>query len=366
MFKKLFSVALVGILALSLQGCGKEKNLKSDNNNVTNKKAEITVYLPEGQQIDNKYYKDQDVAVNYLPDNKNRFTEKEVNQIVNNIDKHVKVVAITTDKSGLNDVFKKVKAKLPGVITVAGDIGEMHDGNLWKIKKNPNLDVAFQVDNQNRAIEAAKTAKLMGAKKFEYLYLNDNDGNPSEGYDRVAAEDFCKENNIEFKSAEVANDNYKKIIDDFAGNDFAETAVYSASPKLSKDVLKYALEKKFMVPDINSSKDGELLAEVLGLKDEYKELPREEFDKAVSSKLKKENMQGKIAGISEGLYSLPAELTIEIAKYMYEKNYMIEECYTDSSLVDRGNRNLQITILPQDMGISSGYVRNLVISPRIY
>ena len=77
-------------------------------------------------------------------------------------------------------------------------------------------------------------------------------------------------------------------------------------------------------------------------------------------------MDGKIAGISEGVDSVPAELTIEIAKYMYERNYMIEECYTDDSVKDRANRMLDLSILPEYIGASSGYIKNLSISPRVY
>lgn len=369
MFKRILSVVLVTVLVILMPGCGKSKTLKSDNNSVTTKKAEITVYLPEGQQIDNKYYDDNQVAINYLPNNKGKFTEKEVNDIANNIDKHVKVLVITTNKTGLEEVFKKVKAKLPGVITVAGDMGEMHNSQLYSMLKNPNLDVAFTVEKSRNGLISGEIAKLMGAEKFIYVEPshNENDEEISNMEDIRA---YCENNGMKFDKISVGeNDSIEKIesaIKKSAGSDISKTAVYPADSGISEKILIGALKDGYMIPNINSGNDGELLAKVLNIKEDYKKLSREKFDDEVSEKLKKYKLNGKIAGITEGIYSIPSELTIEIAKFMYEKNYMIEECYRDVSVIARGNRNLKLSILPKDIGTSVGYARNLVVTPRIY
>ena len=367
MFKKLFSIVLVAVLVLLLPGCGKDKELKADGNKVTTKKAEITIYLPEGQQLNNKYYKDKDIAINYLPNNKGNFTEKEVNDIANNIDKHVKVLVITTEKSGLEDVFKKVKAKLPGVITVAGDIGEMHSKKLYSVLKNADIDTAFMMENGKKGAVSAQIAKLMGADK--YIYISSE--NSADTYTDIKdTKLYCSENGMKFEKLSVDKNESEKVILEkikkTAGDGLKNTAVYPADRNLSETVLKGAMEYGYMVPNINSDNDGRVLAKLLNLEEEYKKLPREEFDSKVSEKLKKYNLNGKVAGISEGIYSIPSELVIEIAKFMYEKNYMIEECFRDVSVIARGNRNLELSILPEDVDYSTGYVRNLVVTPRIY
>ncbi len=369
MIKKIFSIALIMAFVILLPACKQEKSLKSDNNKVTNKKAEITVYLPEGQQLDNKYYKDEQVAINYLPNNKSEFTEKEVNDIANNIDKHVKVLVISTEKTGLEGVFKKVKEKLPGVITVAGDIGEMHNNELYTVLKNPNLDVAFTVEKNKIGLESAQIAKLMGASRFIYLSKIKSD-NREINQDMQSVKEYCDNNGMKFENIVVNNDApYTDIISKIkkvADKQIDKTAVFPSEKSLSKDVLEGALKEGYMVANINSENDGELLAEVLNMSDDYKKLSREKFDSKVSEKLKQYNLNGKIAGISEGIDSIPSELTIEIAKFMYEKNYMIEECYRDVSVIARGNRNLKLSILPKDIGLSLGYSRNLLVTPRIY
>lgn len=367
MYKKLFSIVLVAVMVLMLPGCGKDKELKANGDKVTTKKAEITVYLPEGQQLDNKYYKDKDIAINYLPNNKGDFTEKEVNDIANNIDKHVKVLIITTEKSGLEDVFKKVKEKLPGVITVAGDIGEMHNKKFYSVLKNSDIDAAFIMENGKKGVISAQIAKMMGADKYIYV----NSVNSADTYiDTKDTKLYCSENGMKFEKITVdKNESEKAVLEKIkktAGDSMKNTAVYPADRYLSETVLKGAMEYGYMVPNINSDNDGRVLAKLLNLEDEYKELPREEFDLKVSEKLKKYNLDGKVAGISEGIYSIPSELSIEISKYMYEKDYMIEECYADKSAQERSNRMLKLPLEVSDFGVSSPYARNLIVSPRIY
>ncbi|PSJ31979.1 hypothetical protein UF10_03150 [Peptostreptococcus russellii] len=370
MFKKLVSVVLITMLVILIPGCSNDKSVKSDNKDITNKKAEVTIYLPEGQDIDNKYKDDIDIAVNYLPDNGKDFTKKDVDTIVNNIDKHVKVLVISTEKSGLSDVFKKVKEKLPGVITVAGDIGEMHNDKFASLLKNPNLDVGFRVEKNKCGKLAAEMAEQMNANKFLYLYLEDTKENPNLYEDISQAKAYCDKNGMAFSKLAVKkediNSGLAEKIKAIQPDKIENLAVYPASSALSKEVLNGAVKNSYIIPYLNSGQDGNLLSDKLNLDKEYKELSRLSFDKKVQDKLSKINMDGKIAGISEGVDSVPAELTIEIAKYMYERNYMIEECYTDDSVKDRANRMLDLSILPEYIGASSGYIKNLSISPRVY
>ncbi|MEG0249991.1 MAG: DUF3798 domain-containing protein [Peptostreptococcus sp.] len=370
MFKKLVSVVLITMLVIFIPGCSNDKSVKSDNKDITNKKAEVTVYLPEGQDIDNKYKDDINIAVNYLPDNGKDFTQKDVNAIVNNIDKHVKVLVISTEKSGLNDVFKKVKEKLPGVITVAGDMGEMHNDNLGKLLKNPDLDVGFRLEKNKGGQTAVEMAEQMNAKKFLYLYVDNAKENPDVNEDMNEAQAYCNKNGIEFSklavSSEDINSGLAEKIKAASPDNIENLAVYPGSSDLSKETFNGAIKYFYIIPDLNSGQDGKLLSEKLNLKKEYEELSRVLYDKKVQEKLSKINMDGKIAGISEGVGAVPAELTIEIAKYMYERNYMIEECYTDASVKDRANRNLDLSVLPEYIGSSSGYIKNLVLSPRVY
>lgn len=370
MFKKLVSVVLITMLVIFIPGCNNNKSVKSDNKDITNKKAEVTIYLTEGQEIDNKYKEDINIAVNYLPDKTDSFTQKDVNTIVNNIDKHVKVLVISSEKSGLSEVFQKVKEKLPGVITVAGDIGEMHNDNLGKLLKNSNIDVAFCLEKNKLGQTAAEMAEQMNAKKFLYLYLDSAKENSDVNEDISEAKAYCDKNGIEFLKLSIENEeieqNLVEKIKAISGDNIENLAVYPGSSTLSKAVLDGAIKHSYMIPNLNSGQDGKLLSEKLNLNKEYKELSRASYDKKIQDKLSKINMDGKIAGISEAINAVPAELTIEIAKYMYARNYMIEECYTDISVRDRANRNLDLSISPSYIGSSSGYARNLTLSPRIY
>ncbi len=369
MFKKFVSLTLLMTLLVFLPSCGQEKSLKAKNKDITDKKAEITVYLPQGQEIDNKYYRDKQVAINYLPADKKAFTEKEVDDIVNNIDKHVKVLIIRSEKTGLEDVFKKVKDKLPGVITVAADMGELHNDKLYSMLKNPNLDVAFTVESNKRALESAEIAKIMGAERYIYVSKTSSQNLESKE-DMQAAKEYCSEHGMKFASISLGeNSNLTELLSkvrEISGKEIKKTALFPAEESLSRIALQGALKEGYMLADINSKNDGKLLSQELNLEEEYKTLSRAKFDEKVAEKLKEYNLQGKLAGISEGLYSIPSELAIEIAKFMYEKNYMIEECYRDVSVIARGNRNLKLSILPKDIALSLAYTRNLIVSPRIY
>ena len=108
------------------------------------------------------------------------------------------------------------------------------------------------------------------------------------------------------------------------------------------------------------------MANKLGLKsmDQYKS--REDFVKAVSYQLAKRGLKSKLAGISESRRALTTELVIEVANYMYEKNFTLEECYTNISLLNRANTNLNLGLNFDSLGIAYGYFRELSFLTRIY
>ena len=365
MFKKIIPLAI--ITAVFLSGCAFKGNSKISSM-ISNNKAEITVYIPKGTHLDPKYNKDKDVAINYLPNRKDGYTKKDVENIVNNIDKHVKVLIITSEKPGLEPVFKMVKSKLPGVVTVAGDMQEMRDDDLYKISKDQNINVSLKIDRELNGVVSLKMAKMMKAKKFIYLYLPNN---PNYNVDLEKTKLYSKKLGLQFIPVKLnPNDITQDIVDNAIlkkiDGDFSTTAVYPSSDKLSPLVLNLCKDKKFIIPNLNSDNDGKLMAKTFGLEKEYLDDSRSVFDKKLDKKLKEYGLDNKIAGISEGKMSIPAEISIETSKYMYEKNYMLEECYEDGSLIERGNRRLDLLIHPEDIFQSNSYSRNLILYPRIY
>lgn len=363
MLRRISPILLISIL---LTGCGGNSNSKMQSI-IENKKSTITIYVPRDVRLDPKYYEDKEIAINYLPD-KTSYTKSDVDEIVNNIDKHVKVLIISTDKSGLEPVFDKVKKKIPGVVTVAGDIGEMRNSELYKVLKNPSINVSFMVEKNYNGVISAKMAEIMKAKRFLYLY---NKGQKDVLVDIDRTRSYLNKLGIEFVPVEISKENFNQayvdeVIEKKSKNEYSSLAVYPADSSLSKYVLNLCKDKKFIIPNLNSDNDGLLMSKEFGLEDEYKTDSREVFEKKLSEKLKVLGLNNRIAGISEGRESIPAEISIEVSKYMYEKNYMIEECYEDRSLVDRGNRNLDLLLLPENISESNSYSRNILLYPRIY
>jgi len=117
------------------------------------------------------------------------------------------------------------------------------------------------------------------------------------------------------------------------------TAIYSADRLYSDFCLDNLIKNKFILPNINSLNDGDLLAKKLDIKTMEKFKSRE----AVTS-----------------------EIVIEVANYMYEKNFNLEECYTNISLLNRANTNLNLGLNFDSFGIAYGYFRKLSFLSRIY
>gem|GEM_PF-112090 len=144
------------------------------------------------------------------------------------------------------------------------------------------------------------------------------------------------------------------------------TAIYSADRLYSDFCLDNLIKNKFILPNINSLNDGDLLAKKLDIKTMEKFKSREDFDKAVSKVLASRGLSNKLAGISESRNAVTSEIVIEVANYMYEKNFNLEECYTNISLLNRANTNLNLGLNFDSFGIAYGYFRELSFLSRIY
>ena len=364
MIKKIAYLFTIVFVLVSLGACTKNDRASSSDKesleDITNNKSEITIYLPEGQQLDKKYIENKKIAVNFLPKIEGKYTEKQADMIANNIDKHVKVLIISSSNNGLSSVFEKVKDKLPGVITISCDMEEFNNHSLDDLLKNSNIDVGLSVSNTNNLLIGVKNSILMNAKKFAYIY-NPNDIDIT---DLEKAKEYCKENNMIFDEIKVDKNIDDKYFNEIVGkiSNIENTAVYSSIEDASTLLLKNFSKYKYIIPSLNSGNDGNIFS----LEKEFASLEREEFEAIVSKKLEEEGLTGKLGMIIEAKKSVPIEISIEIAKYMYENNFMIEECYRDVSLVARGNRNLNLSITPQKIGNSAGYFRYLNLVPRIY
>ena len=173
MLKRLMLFCLASIIAVGLVACNKSKNTKKDTLDMTDNKAEITIYIDKGTKFDPKYLNSGNVAINYLPNINGDFNQEYVKRIVNAVDKNVKVLVIATNKSGLEPVFKSVKTKLPGVVTVANGIGELSSVDKYLVAKDKNIDIGLVVSDY-LGRESLITAKEMSAKSFIYLVSKEN------------------------------------------------------------------------------------------------------------------------------------------------------------------------------------------------
>ena len=369
MKKCVSSLILCSILALT-SACSSGNKQDQTNEKYTNKKSKITVYMPKGQYIDNKYFNNKDIVINYLPPVKGDFEQKEIDKIANSIDKNVKVLIISSKNKGLISVFDKVKKKLPGIITIAADMQESREDDSRNLRKDTNIEVAMNIDENRKARNIATLSSQMGANTFAYIYNKDSN-DPEQYLDLSEAREYCNQSSIKFVEVPMSINDVKsgkihEVTDKLVKENGKEIAVYTSEVKLTGDILKDSLKLGYIVPNINSDQDSLILAKELGLEKEMHSLKRKDFDEKVSSVLEKKNMKGRIAGLSESRLGITTEIAIETALYMYDKSFELEECYEDSSIRDRANQELGLLVEPQYSGSSYGYVRSIYLSPRIY
>nr|WP_314771048.1 DUF3798 domain-containing protein [uncultured Peptostreptococcus sp.] len=367
MLKRLMLFCLASIIAVGLVACNKSQNTKKDTLDMTDNKAEITIYIDKGTKFDPKYLNSGNVAINYLPNINGDFNQEYVKRIVNAVDKNVKVLVIATNKSGLEPVFKSVKTKLPGVVTVANGIGELSSVDKYLVAKDKNIDIGLVVSDY-LGRESLITAKEMSAKSFIYLVSKENISKKEYVEDINKARLAALKYQIDFTVEEVGDnlDDLQKKLDAMNEATRSTTAIYSADRLYSDFCLDNLIKNKFILPNINSLNDGDLLAKKLDIKTMEKFKSREDFDKAVSKVLASRGLSNKLAGISESRNAVTSEIVIEVANYMYEKNFNLEECYTNISLLNRANTNLNLSLNFDSFGIAYGYFRELSFLSRIY
>nr|WP_308550964.1 DUF3798 domain-containing protein [uncultured Peptostreptococcus sp.] len=367
MLKKLMMPCLALVMVVSLTACKKGENAKKDNLDMTSNKAGITVYMDKGAKIDPKYLASGKLAINYLPNIKGDFEKKHIDKIVNSIDKNVKVLLISTNKKGLEPVFKGVKNKLPGVITIADGIGELSSEDKHMVIKDKNIDIGF-LESMYSGRESVITAKEMSADNFIYIISKEKASTRGFIEDinkaRLAAEKY----NMKFSVEEVGEDygDLQKKLDAMDEQTKSTTAIYPSEEKYSEFCLDNVIKSRFILPNINSENDGELLAKKLASDSMEKFKNREDFDKEISKKLASKGLKNKVAGISESRKAVVTELVAEVANYMYEKNFTLEECYSNSTILNRANTDLNLGLNFDSMGISYGYFRKLTFLTRIY
>src|SRR3712207_749133 len=298
MYMRKFIASLTLCLLLVMTGCSGSNKQSQTNIQYTNEKAKITVYMPEGQYIDNKYFKNKDIAINYLPPTDGNYSQKEVDKIANSIDKNVKVLIISSKNKGLIGVFDKVKQKLPGVVTIAADMQESRENDSRNLRKDINVEVALKIDESRSGKSVANLAAMMSAKSFAYIYNKDSN-NPEQYLDISEVRSFCIANSLKFieipmTKGDINSDKIHELTDKLAKENGKDLAVYTTEQELSDDILSDSLRLGYIVPDINSAQDSLILARELNLEDELKNLSRMDFDKKVNSELKKLKMDGRI------------------------------------------------------------------------
>lgn len=368
--RKCISSLILCAVLVATSACSGQNKQAQTKTKYTNNKSKITVYMPKGQYIDNKYFENKDIAINYLPDVDGDFKQKDIDKIAGSIDKNVKVLIISSKNKGLVSVFDKVKEKLPGVVTIAADMEESREEDSTNLRKDTNIEVAMNLDDSNKSKNIAALSAQMNAKTFVYIYNKDSN-DPDQYLDLNEARDYCLGASLKFVEVPISNkdlDSSKihEITDKLVKENGRDVAIYSSEKRLAPKILKDALRLGYIVPDINSDQDSLILANELGLTKDINNLEREKFDKKVSSILKKKKMAGRIAGISESRQGITTEIAIETAMYMYEKSFALEECYEDTSIRDRANQQLGLLVEPEYSGSAYGYIRTISLSPRVY
>nr|WP_314277802.1 DUF3798 domain-containing protein [uncultured Peptostreptococcus sp.] len=367
MLKKIIISSLMLVFIVGFTGCYKNDKAHKKTVGIVGKRAEITIYIDKGSKLDPKYLKDDKIAINYLPDNKNKFDKDDINAIVNNVDKNVKVLLISTKRTGLGPAFKGIKKKIPGIITVADEMGELEGINKYILFKDKNIDIGlFRPSNSGE--ESVILAKEMSADNFIYIVSKEDYLSRNYTEDINLARQTAEKYGLKFslELVEASLDNIKAKFNKMDEKTRSKTAIYSSHPKYSEFCLENALNNKFILPNINSSGDGDLIARKLSIKKLEQFESREDFDNSISRELNKRGIKHRIAGVSESRSSLSSELVIEVAKYMYEKKFNFEECYTDISLLNRSNSKLDIGLKINSIGQAYGYFRELRFLTRIY
>lgn len=364
MYRKIVITFLVLCICFVETSCNRINDKKYNDRSNNYVKAKYTVYIPKGSSLNDNLSKDKNVAVNYLDDKKS-YDKSDVDKIVSNTDKNVKVVIINSNKPGILPVFNRLKEKIPGILTIAVDLPEFENMNSSDFLRMKGIEVALSSKQEMDGLNSAKLSQQLNTKTFLYLSLKDSK-NVYENEDIIETENYCKKNNIKFLHYKIDSINdtddkkLKKLNDIF--DQEKNLAVFPSDKSLSDYTLKKAIKYHFSIPDLNSSNDGKVLAKNLNLDLDNK-------DKFIS-KLKKEisnrGLSHKIGAIIEGESSLLVEFSIRNSQIMYENRFELGESYKTYYMSNKFQEEFDYMTKNYILGPSYMINRNVVIIPRIY
>ncbi|WAW15580.1 DUF3798 domain-containing protein [Peptostreptococcus equinus] len=346
--------------------CSKFSN-KDNKNTQISKKAKYTVYMPKDSILDNRIIKDKEVAINYL-EKKDKYGNDDVDKIVNNVDKNVRVLIISSNSPGLLKAFEKIKEKIPGLVTVAIDLPELDNNKNLSSKKNKSVEISLSSQENTGGLNAAKFAKSMGAKEFLYLSLN-NSPRPFEYEDIEEVENFCKLNGMKFTNAKIESNAMNGKINENINNIFSkgkELAVFPASPELSELVFDNAIRYKYIVPNLNSNNDGLLLSKKFNLEKSYELNNSKSYSNDLQKKIESMGLKDRLGLIPEGKSNILIGLVIKSHQYMYKNRFELEESFSNINLSNRLQEEYGYMSKIYKINPSITINKTIKILPRIY
>ena len=167
--KKVVSLLLALIMALSLVACGEKKG-ETDDNTVPYKIGIVTGSVSQseddrrGAEAFQKEYGEDMVQLAIYPDNFNEETETTIQSIVNlSADPLMKAIIVNQAVPGTTEAFRKIKETRPDIICIAGEAHE----DLPEISSA--ADLVTNNDFVSRGYLIIRTAHELGCDTFVHI-----------------------------------------------------------------------------------------------------------------------------------------------------------------------------------------------------
>ena len=167
--KKVVSLLLALIMALSLVACGEKKG-ETDDNTVPYKIGIVTGSVSQseddrrGAEAFQKEYGEDMVQLAIYPDNFNEETETTIQSIVNlSADPLMKAIIVNQSVPGTTEAFRKIKETRPDIICIAGEAHE----DLPEI--GSAADLVTNNDFVSRGYLIIRTAHELGCDTFVHI-----------------------------------------------------------------------------------------------------------------------------------------------------------------------------------------------------
>ena len=167
--KKVVSLLLALIMALSLVACGKKKG-ETDDNTVPYKIGIVTGSVSQseddrrGAEASQKEYGEDMVQLAIYPDNFTEETETTIQSIVNlSADPLMKAIIVNQSVPGTTEAFRKIKETRPDIICIAGEAHE----DLPEI--GSAADLVTNNDFVSRGYLIIRTAHELGCDTFVHI-----------------------------------------------------------------------------------------------------------------------------------------------------------------------------------------------------